>query len=144
MGRLCTHPNGRLQIYAALWNAYKMPSRNRKPNNDAYVAYYRVSTQKQGQSGLGLDAQKDLVTRHAVKKPILEEFTEVESGKRDDNRPQLQAAIAACKRHNATLLIAKLDRLSRNVHFITGLKESGIDFIAADMPEANSLVVNMM
>jgi len=110
-----------------------------------YVAYYRVSTARQGQSGLGLEAQKETVTRHlnGGDWEIAAEFTEVESGKRN-NRPQLAEAIATCKRLQATLIIAKLDRLARNVHFISGLMESGVEFIAADNPNANKLMIHML
>ena len=110
------------------------------------MAYYRVSTDKQGASGLGLEAQRQAAKRIARSTPILSEFIEVETAKRStaNNRPELLAAIAECKQHSATLLIAKLDRLARNVYFISGLMESGIDFVAADMPEANRLTVHIM
>lgn len=103
-----------------------------------YIAYYRVSTQRQGQSGLGLEAQQAAVSSY----DIVAEYTEVESGKRSD-RPQLQAALEECKRTGATLLIAKLDRLARNVHFISGLLESGVEILAADMPEADRTFLQM-
>lgn len=109
-----------------------------------YVAYYRVSTDRQGRSGLGLEAQREAVMRLAGDRPVHAEYTEVESGKRHTNRPQLIAAMAHAKRMKATLLIAKLDRLARNVHFISGLMESGVDFVAADMPKANRLTVHIM
>jgi DNA invertase Pin-like site-specific DNA recombinase len=109
-----------------------------------YVTYYRVSTERQGQSGLGLEAQRDSVARHLGTGELVAEFTEVESGKSSTNRPQLLAALELCKRKKATLLIAKLDRLARNVHFISGLMESGVEFIAADMPTANRLTVHIM
>jgi DNA invertase Pin-like site-specific DNA recombinase len=108
-----------------------------------FVAYYRVSTDRQGRSGLGLDAQREAVVRHAtgLAGELIGEFCEVESGKRSD-RPQLAAAIAAAKKARATLIIAKLDRLARNVHFVSGLMESGVDFVAADNPHANKLMVH--
>jgi DNA invertase Pin-like site-specific DNA recombinase len=106
-----------------------------------YVAYYRVSTQKQGESGLGLEAQQAAVKAYAGE-PI-ESYTEVESGKRAD-RPQLALAIAACKRLGAVLVIAKLDRLARNVHFVSGLMESGVEFVACDNPHANRLTVHIL
>jgi DNA invertase Pin-like site-specific DNA recombinase len=110
-----------------------------------FVAYYRVSTDRQGKSGLGLDAQREAVLRHAAGHAgeLIGEFCEVESGRRSD-RPQLAAAIAAAKKAKATLIIAKLDRLARNVHFISGLMESGVDFVAADNPHANKLMVHML
>lgn len=106
-----------------------------------YVAYYRVSSTKQGVSGLGLEAQQAAVRAYAGE-PV-ESYTEVESGKRSD-RPQLALAIAACKRLGATLVIAKLDRLARNVHFVSGLMESGVEFIACDNPTANRLTVHIL
>lgn len=110
-----------------------------------FVAYYRVSTAKQGHSGLGLEAQQQAVRQYlnGGAWELVGEFTEVESGKRDD-RPQLAAALAACRRYKATLVIAKLDRLARNVAFIANLMEAGTDFVAVDMPEANKLVLHIM
>ena len=109
-----------------------------------FVAYYRVSTERQGESGLGLDAQREAISRHLGAGDLLAEFTEIESGKKSVNRPQLLAALDLCKRKKATLLIAKLDRLARNVHFISGLMEAKVEFIAADMPTANTLTVHIM
>lgn len=110
-----------------------------------FIAYYRVSTDKQGKSGLGLEAQQQAVRQYlnGGAWELVAEFTEVESGKRDD-RPQLAAALAACRKHKATLVIAKLDRLARNVSFIANLMEAGTDFVAVDMPEANKLVLHIM
>jgi DNA invertase Pin-like site-specific DNA recombinase len=119
----------------------------RSPTNmSALVAYYRVSTDRQGQSGLGLDAQREAVRRYASSGPhaIAAEFTEIESGKRHTNRPQLAAALAECRRHRATLVIAKLDRLARNVHFISGLMESGTEFLACDMPHATPVTIHIL
>jgi DNA invertase Pin-like site-specific DNA recombinase len=116
----------------------------KKSNPGVSIAYYRVSTDKQGVSGLGLDAQRAAVTRHLAGKPPLAEYTEVESGKSHRNRPQLLAAIEECKRRRAQLVIAKLDRLARNVHFISGLMEAGIEFTACDMPQANRLTIHIM
>ena len=91
-----------------------------------YIAYFRVSTPRQGRSGLGLEAQQQAVNvfLHGHGELILESFTEIESGRKND-RPQLAAALDACRKHKAVLVIAKLDRLARNVHFISGLMESG-------------------
>jgi DNA invertase Pin-like site-specific DNA recombinase len=110
-----------------------------------FIAYYRISTDRQGRSGLGLDAQRDAVLRHIAGHAgeLAAEYCEIESGKRND-RPQLAAAIVAAKRAKATLIIAKLDRLARNVHFVSGLMESGVDFVAADNPHANKLMVHLL
>jgi DNA invertase Pin-like site-specific DNA recombinase len=110
----------------------------------AYVAYYRVSTDKQGRSGLGLDAQRQAVATYCPGRgDIAAEFTEIESGRKND-RPQLAAALAACRKHRATLVIARLDRLARNVAFISNLMESRVDFVAVDMPEANRLTIHIL
>lgn len=116
------------------------PQTSRKPS---YVAYYRVSTAKQGASGLGLEAQREAVRRCTGNGRIVAEFTEVESGKRSD-RPKLAEALAACELHGATLAIAKLDRLSRNVAFIANLMDSSVEFVAADFPQANRLTLHML
>jgi DNA invertase Pin-like site-specific DNA recombinase len=110
-----------------------------------FIAYYRVSTKQQGASGLGLDAQRNAVAAFAAQHgaSIVKEFTEVESGKKSD-RPELTAALACAKRARATLVVAKLDRLARNVHFLSGLMESGVDFLAVDNPAANKLTVHIM
>jgi DNA invertase Pin-like site-specific DNA recombinase len=110
-----------------------------------YIAYYRVSTQKQGQSGLGLDAQKTAVNRFTnnCSDCIVSEFTDIESGK-NDNRPELQKAIEEAKKHKAHLLIAKLDRLSRNASFIFMLRDAKVDFTCCDMPQANSITIGIM
>jgi DNA invertase Pin-like site-specific DNA recombinase len=102
------------------------------------VGYYRVSTQRQGRSGLGLEAQRKAVQDHLrlTGAELLAEFTEVESGTRKA-RPQLAEALALCRKKRATLIIAKLDRLARNVHFVSGLLESRVDFLCCDMPEAD-------
>lgn len=109
-----------------------------------YVAYYRVSTNRQGQSGLGLDAQRQAVHGFTDQHSglLLEEFTEVESGKAD-SRPQLQAAIAYCKKTGSILLIAKLDRLARKVAFIANLLESSVRFVAVDMPNADRFMLHV-
>jgi len=111
------------------------------------ISYIRVSTQKQGQSGLGLDAQSEAVNRYLIGKNshLLAEFVEVESGRKTDKeRPELARALEACKKQKAVLVVAKLDRLARNVHFISGLMEAKIKFIALDMPDANELSLHVM
>jgi DNA invertase Pin-like site-specific DNA recombinase len=114
-------------------------------NTGKFVCYYRVSTKRQGKSGLGLEAQQ-----HAVREylnggdwQIVGEFKEVETGKIAE-RVELDKAFAACRLHGAKLVIAKLDRLSRNAAFLLGLRDSGVDFVAADMPNANRLTVGIM
>jgi DNA invertase Pin-like site-specific DNA recombinase len=110
-----------------------------------FVAYYRVSTARQGKSGLGLEAQRKAVTEHldGGSWELVAEFTEVESGKRND-RPELGKALELCRKRKATLVIAKLDRLARNVAFIANLMESRVDFVAVDMPQANRLTVHIL
>ena len=109
-----------------------------------YISYYRVSSVKQGNSGLGLEAQKTAVSRFiSLNDKLLCEYQEIESAKLD-KRPKLLKAIEHCKTENATLLIAKLDRLSRNVKFIYMLKEGNINFVCADMPDANSLTIGIL
>lgn len=111
----------------------------------AFVSYCRVSTARQGRSGLGLEAQRDAVSRYlnGGKWSLISEFTEVESGKKND-RPELAKALHACRVYGAKLVIAKLDRLSRDAYFLMGLEKAGVDFVAADMPDANRLTVRIM
>ena len=113
--------------------------------NGKFVAYFRVSTDRQGKSGLGLDAQRATVADYlnGGDWTLVEEFVEVESGKRND-RPELAKALDLCRRKKATLVIAKLDRLARNVHFISGLMDAGVEFVACDIPEANRLTLHIM
>ncbi|MFC7477954.1 recombinase family protein [Dankookia sp. GCM10030260] len=109
-----------------------------------FVAYYRVSTDRQGRSGLGLDAQRAAVASFMVGRGELSaEFVEVESGRKND-RPQLSAALDQCRRQRATLVIAKLDRLARNVAFVASLMESGVEFVAVDNPHADKLMLHML
>jgi len=93
-----------------------------------FIAYYRVSTDRQGASGLGLDAQRQAIASHVRSGQLVAEFTEIESGRRHTNRPQLLAALAECRKRRSVLLIARLDRLARNVAFISALMENGTDF----------------
>ena len=111
----------------------------------SFVAYYRVSTAKQGASGLGLEAQRKAVEDYlnGGSWKLVAEFTEVESGANGD-RPQLTRAFTACRTYGATLVIARLDRLSRDAHFLLGLQKAGVKFVAVDMPEANEMVVGIM
>lgn len=116
-----------------------------EPMPEVFVPYFRVSTDQQGRSGLGLDAQRRTVADYVrgVRGETLEPFVEVESGKRRD-RPELARALALARRKKATLLVAKLDRLARNTHFITSLQQSGVSFRAADMPQANEFMVQIL
>jgi DNA invertase Pin-like site-specific DNA recombinase len=109
------------------------------------VAYFRVSTKQQGESGLGLEGQTSAVEGYALAAgaTIVRAYQEVETGKRAD-RPELGKAIAHAKRSGARLVIAKLDRLARNVHFTSGLMESGVDFVACDNPHANRLTIHIL
>lgn len=120
-------------------------SKSKGGKGQAAVAYYRVSTRAQGDSGLGLDAQRSAVERFARDRRlrIAAEYRDVESG-RHNARPGLAAALARAKAEGATLVIAKLDRLSRNAAFILTLRDSGVPFVACDMPEANTLTVGLM
>jgi len=108
-----------------------------------YVVYYRVSTKEQGNSGLGLEAQKAEVNRFVKEDDsIINEFTDIDSGKNND-RVELNNAIEYAKKNNAKLLIAKLDRLSRNVSFIFQLRDSKVDFVCCDLPDANTLTIGI-
>jgi DNA invertase Pin-like site-specific DNA recombinase len=120
-------------------------TRDMRKHNGKYVSYLRVSTTKQGVSGLGLDAQREAVRNwvNGGRWTLADEVVEVESGKRKD-RPGIAEALRLCRLHNATLIIAKLDRLARNVHFISSLMESGVEFTACDFPQANRLTVHIL
>jgi DNA invertase Pin-like site-specific DNA recombinase len=113
--------------------------------NGKFIAYYRVSTARQGASGLGLEAQQEAVRAHlnGGNWQLVAEVVEVESGKRND-RPKLAEALRLCRMHGATLIIAKLDRLARNVAFISNLMESRVEFTAVDFPQANRLTVHIL
>ena len=110
-----------------------------------FVAYFRVSTDRQGKSGLGLEAQREAVMSYlnGGSWTLVGEFTEIESGKHE-NRPELEKALAACKKQKAKLVIAKLDRLSRNLAFIATLMESSVEFVAVDNPHANKLTIHIL
>ncbi|WP_374377253.1 recombinase family protein [Dongia sp.] len=111
-----------------------------------FIAYLRVSTERQGRSGLGLEAQREAVQRHVQAQRgelIAPDYVEVESGKRND-RPELEKALRRCRLTGATLIVAKLDRLSRNAAFLMTLRDSGVRFLAADLPEANTMTVGIM
>lgn len=109
----------------------------------SFIAYYRVSTSKQHKSGLGLQAQRQAVQDHFNGQMPIAEYTEIESWRRGE-RSQLNAALAACRVHEAHLVIAKLDRLSRNVAFISHLMDVGVEFIAVDFPYANRLTIHIL
>ncbi len=116
--------------------------------NKQFIAYYRVSTQRQGASGHGLHAQRATVEQYLAGSAgtSVGEFVEIETGTGAnalDRRPQLCLALKECRKAGAALLIAKLDRLARNVHFVSGLIETGVDFVAADMPNANKVMIQM-
>jgi DNA invertase Pin-like site-specific DNA recombinase len=115
------------------------------PNRGLYVAYYRVSTQRQGASGLGLEAQQRAVRDHLDdgRWTLLRELVEIESGKRAD-RPKLEEALTLCRVHGAKLIIAKLDRLARNVAFVSNLMKSDVEFEAVDFPQANRLTIHIL
>lgn len=110
-----------------------------------FVSYLRVSTNRQGISGLGLEAQREEVSAYLARNSseLIEEFLEVESGAKSD-RPILEAALQACRQYKATLVIAKLDRLARNVAFISQLMETRVDFVACDAPYANRLMLHIL
>jgi DNA invertase Pin-like site-specific DNA recombinase len=123
-----------------------MVARTIKATAPRLVAYYRVSTARQGESGLGLEGQDLAVSAYAagVGGDVVREFTEVETGTRKRHRPVLAEALAFARRVGARLVIAKLDRLARNVHFVSGLMESGVDFVACDNPHANRLTIHIL
>jgi DNA invertase Pin-like site-specific DNA recombinase len=136
-GPICVGNSGVLNL--------AMPIKIAQTNGERFVAYYRVSTQKQGASGLGLDAQRNSIQQFtaACGGEVVAEFTETESGKKAHNRPALQEALALAKSRGAVLLIAKLDRLARNVFFISGLMESSVRFVAVDMPTKDRLMLHV-
>ena len=112
-------------------------------DKEQYVSYLRVSTQKQGYSGLGLEAQKEIIKKYLHEKNPISEFVEVESG-RKTNRPKLKDALALCRKTGATLIVAKLDRLARNVSFLSNLLESDVEIVFCDFPQANKMVLHIL
>jgi DNA invertase Pin-like site-specific DNA recombinase len=118
---------------------------DREPSREA-IAYFRVSTQRQAASGLGLEAQRESVTTYAKAAGlgVIAEFVETETGTNKKARPQLAKALKEAKARRAVLLIAKIDRLARNVRFVAELMEAGVDFVAVDMPDANRLTVHII
>ena len=131
---------GRAYIRMPSQRIHEMPAHHGK-----FISYYRVSTDRQGRSGLGLDAQKEAVQQRldGGRWHLIAEFVEIESGKRA-KRPQLDAALAACKKHKAKLVVAKLDRLSRNVSFLLKLIDSSVEVLFADLPELNGAMGRFM
>ena len=110
-----------------------------------YIAYLRVSTQKQGYSGLGLEAQKEIIQNHLRDVAPIAEYIEVESGRKTDKeRPQLRAALEHCRKEGATLIVAKLDRLARNVSFLSSLLENEVEIVFCDFPQANKMVLHIL
>jgi DNA invertase Pin-like site-specific DNA recombinase len=116
-----------------------------QPNFARFIAYFRVSTDRQGRSGLGLEAQKEAVRHYlaSIDGTLIAEYTEIETGKRND-RLELQKALITCRRQKAKLVIAKLDRLSRNVAFIAAVMDSGVEFVACDNPHATRLTLHVL
>ena len=114
-------------------------------NDIQYVAYLRVSTQKQGYSGLGLEAQKDIIQNYLSDKNPIAEYIEIESGRKTDRgRPKLKEALDLCRKTGAKLIVAKLDRLARNVAFLSQLLESDVDIVFCDFPQANKMVLHIL
>ena len=112
-------------------------------NKLKYVSYLRVSTQKQGHSGLGLEAQREIIRNYLHEKTPITEFIEVESGRKKD-RPKLKEALDLCRKTGATLIVAKLDRLARNVSFLSNLLETDVEIIFCDFPQANKMVLHIL
>ena len=108
-----------------------------------YVSYLRVSTQKQGYSGLGLEAQREIIQNHLYETTPITEFIEVESGRKKD-RPKLKEALDLCRKTGSTLIVAKLDRLARNVYFLSSLLESDVEIVFCDFPQANKMVLHIL
>jgi len=126
-------------------NSAQAQDGNETLSEKPWVCYFRVSTIRQGDSGLGLEAQRESVTRFIAERGggIIAEYTEVESGKKASNRPELQKAMEICRKKRATLCIAKIDRLARNVAFISGLMESNVNFVAVDQPTKDRFMLHL-
>ena len=112
-------------------------------SNTCYVSYLRVSTQKQGYSGLVLEAQREIIQNHLYETTPITEFIEVESGRKKD-RPKLKEALDLCRKTGSTLIVAKLDRLARNVYFLSSLLESDVEIVFCDFPQANKMVLHIL
>ncbi|MGK4076610.1 recombinase family protein [Bacteroides sp. CACC 737] len=112
-------------------------------NENQYVAYLRVSTQKQEYSGLGLDAQREIIQKYLCGKTPVAEYIEIESGRKKD-RPKLKEALTLCRKDGATLIVAKLDRLARSVSFLSNLLESDVDIVFCDFPQANKMMLHIL
>ncbi len=113
--------------------------------DERFVAYLRVSTQKQGYSGLGLEAQREIIKNYLREKKPIFEYIEVESGRKTDKgRPKLKEALTQCRTYGAKLIVAKLDRLARNVSFLSALLDSDVEIVFCDFPQANKMVLNIL
>ena len=122
---------------------FQINNKHNMPNKNQYVAYLRVSTQKQGYSGLGLEAQREIIEKHLKDKSTIAEFVEVESGRHND-RPKLKEALELCRKTGAILIVAKMDRLSRNVAFTSQLLESDVEIVFCDFPQANKMMIHIV
>ena len=111
--------------------------------NNQYVAYLRVSTQKQGYSGLGLEAQREIIQKYLRNKTPIAEYVEIEAGRKKD-RPKLKEAVSLCRKDGAILIVAKLDRLARSVSFLSNLLESDVEIVFCDFPQANKMVLHII
>ena len=114
-------------------------------NDERFVAYLRVSTQRQGSSGLGLEAQREIIHNYLRDKKPIFEYVEVESGRKTDKgRPKLKEALSQCRTYRAKLIVAKLDRLARNVSFLSALLDSDVEIVFCDFPQANKMVLHIL
>ena len=114
-------------------------------NDEKFVAYLRVSTHKQGYSGLGIEAQREIIQNYLCDRKPIFEYIEVESGRKTDKgRPKLKEALSQCRTYGAKLIVAKLDRLARNVSFLSTLLDSDVEIVFCDFPQANKMVLNIL